>query len=108
MDFENPKTACYACTAIVLLVVVIGGAAWSVGTVEPIEYGIKYNSLSKNIDEDGVVYTGGWYFIGPLTKFITYPSTAVNIDFSRLNGAKNAPLFVRSSGGLGIDLSFSF
>lgn len=107
MDFENPKVACYACTAIVLLVIIIGGAAWSVGTVEPIEYGIKYNSISKNIDETEV-YAGGWYFIGPFNKFFTYPATAINIDFAKLPNAKNPPIQARSAAGLAIDLSFSF
>jgi hypothetical protein len=93
MDFleNNPKLACYIITGIVSIVVLIGGLAWSTGTVEPIEYAVKYNSISKSID-DTKAYAGGWYIIGPFNSFVTYPATNLNIDFSDLPNSKAAPL----------------
>jgi len=51
----------------------MGVLIWTAGTVEPVEYGLKYNTISKMID-DSYVYVGGWYIIGPLNSFITFPS----------------------------------
>lgn len=52
---------CGVCGLLTLLLIVI----FSVGTVEPIEYGIVYNSITKSVNID-TVYPGGWYFIGPI------------------------------------------
>lgn len=68
---------CGVCALLVILIVIL----ISVGTVEPIEYGIKYNSITKTVNTDEV-YPGGWYFIGPFDSFFTFPSTLVNIDFT--------------------------
>lgn len=97
MDFleNNPKVACYIITAIVSIAVLVGGIAWSAGTVEPIQYGLKYNSISKSVDES-YTYEGGWYLIGPFNSFITYPSTSINVDFSTLADSKSPPLSTRS------------
>ena len=98
MDGAGPKIgACCCCclTVIALIFVLI-----SVGTVEPIEYGLKYNSVSKTVGED--VYKGGWYFIGPTYSFITFPATKVNMDFNTFPGSKHPPLAVKDKGGQNI------
>ena len=70
----NSKSACGFCVTVVAIIVAIAGLAYCAGTVEPIQYGLKYNTLSKNIE--GVhVYEGGWYIIGPFNKFIQFPRT---------------------------------
>lgn len=99
MEFleNNPKVAIYIVSAIVGIAVIIGGIAWSAGTVEPVEFGLKYNSISKSID-DSSTYVGGWYLIGPFNSFITYPSTNINVDFSYLPNSKSPPLSTRSGG----------
>lgn len=99
MEFleNNPKLACYIISGIVSIALIIGGIAWSAGTVEPIQYGIKYNSISKSIDESKT-YSGGWYLIGPFNSFITYPSTSINVDFSNLPNSKSTPLVTRAGG----------
>jgi hypothetical protein len=38
--------ACVMCILVLVMIIVIGGA----GTIEPVEYGIVYNKLSKQID----------------------------------------------------------
>jgi len=78
----------------------------SIGTIEPIEYGISYNSISKKTDENNV-YPGGWYMIGPFTSFLTFPSTLVNIDWTDYTGAQRGPLTVRDNDGQDIRFAFS-
>jgi hypothetical protein len=70
----------------------------SIATIEPIEYGIEYNSLSKKTDED-TVYPGGWYVVGPTISFLTFPSTLVNIDWTDYKDAQRTPLTVRDNDG---------
>ena len=108
MDFfsENPKAACYIITGIVALAIVVAGLIWSAGTIEPIEYGLKYNKITKTVDTSRV-YTGGWYLIGPFNSFITFPSINKNIDFADYPGAQSSPYQTRA-GQLSIVLSFSF
>jgi hypothetical protein len=103
---NHPKAACGACTGIIAFVLLVAGLAWAAGTVEPNEYALKYNTISKSVDA-AKAYEGGWYIIGPFNSFITFPKTHVNIDFSDLPGAKAKPLPCRSE-GLPITLSFSF
>ena len=75
---------CLLLTALILVLV-------SIGTVEPIEYGIVYNSFTKKTDEENV-YGGGWYMVGPISSFVTYPATLVNYDFSDYENSKGQPL----------------
>ena len=70
------------CCLLLALIIVI----CSVGTVEPIEYGIVYNSITKTVNTEEV-YAGGWYFIGPIQSFFVFPSTQQNIDFTDYPGA---------------------
>lgn len=73
---------CGICSMLVILIILL----ISIGTVEPIEYGIVYNAISKKVDTENV-YPGGWYFIGPVNSFITFPSTLVNLDFTDFPGS---------------------
>ena len=74
MEFGDGRAGCICCCTVTVIVALIGIVAFCAGTVEPIAYGLKYNTVSKNID-DGKVYEGGWYIIGPLNKFIQFPRT---------------------------------
>lgn len=85
---------CIICWLLVALII----ALVSIGTVEPIEYGIVYNAITKSVDTDNV-YPGGWYFIGPVMSFVTFPATLVNIDFTDFEGAQRKPISVKDSGG---------
>lgn len=55
MDTKT-KITCGCCTGLVAILVVV--LALSFGTVEPTEYGILYNSVSKSIDTE-TIYEGG-------------------------------------------------
>ena len=93
---------CGVCILLTTLIIVI----CSVGTVEPIEYGIVYNSITKTVNTEEV-YAGGWYFIGPIQSFFVFPSTQQNIDFTDFPGAQSPPLEVKDSIGQTIKLTFS-
>ena len=88
---DNPKLICGLVTSVVALALTIGLIVWSAGTVEPIQFALKYNTLSKTVD-NSQVYTGGWYLIGPINSFITFPATNVNIDFANFPGSKSKSL----------------
>jgi hypothetical protein len=46
----------------------------SFDTLEPTEWGLKYNSVTKKLASDDV-YEGGLYLLNPLNSFIVFPST---------------------------------
>ena len=103
----NSKMLCGIGCGICILLTVLIMVLVSIGTVEPIEYGIEYNSFTKKTKED-TVYPGGWYMIGPISSFITFPATLVNYDWSDYDGSKSPPLDnCKDSGGQIITLSFS-
>jgi len=68
----------------------------SIATVEPIEYGLVYSSLTKKVDS-GNVYAGGWYFLGPFSSFINFPATLVNMDYTDFPGHKYQPITCRDN-----------
>lgn len=84
---SNRAIICGIVCAVMWLLVALIVALLSIGTIEPIEYGISYNAITKSINKD-TVYPGGWYFIGPFNSFITFPATSVNIDYSDFEGAQ--------------------
>lgn len=103
---DQEKLICYVscgvcCTVTILILILV-----SIGTVEPIEYGIVYNAITKKVNTD-TVYTGGWYFVGIFNSFEVFPSTLVNMDFTDYPGAISPPLNVKDSAGQNIKLSFS-
>lgn len=100
------KVYCFAICGICILLVFLIIFLASIGTVEPIEYGIVYNSITKKVNAD-TVYPGGWYFIGPVMSFITFPSTLVNLDFTDYPDAQSKPLVVKDNDGQEITLSFA-
>lgn len=93
---------CSICAAITCLIILL----ISIGTVEPIEYAVKYNAITKNIDRENV-YSGGWYIIGPVDSFFTFPATFVNMDFTDFPDARTMPINVKDRDGQEIRLSLS-
>jgi len=94
MDAETLRTvksAGIGCGIFFLIILLI--ICWD--TVEPTEWGLKYNSISKNINsEDSIflslewkillslVYEGGRYLVSPFTSFVTFPRILKSIEFS--------------------------
>jgi len=54
------------------------------------------------------IYDGGRYWIWPWNKFITFPRTLPNIEFSDDRGAQGSSLNSRTEEGLAIQLSVAF
>ena len=52
----------------------------SLGSVEPLHYGITMNVITKNVGT--TTYDNGRYLIGPFDSFIKYPSYLVTVEFS--------------------------
>ena len=81
---KKTKILCGTCTALSLVVTTL--LAVGFGAVEPTEYGIKYNIISKQIDTQ-MVYTGGLQYIGFYNQIITYPATQQILEFSDSSSA---------------------
>jgi regulator of protease activity HflC (stomatin/prohibitin superfamily) len=75
-------------------------------TLEPLQYGITYNKITKVIGKD--IYVSGRYLIGPTKSFIVYPANLVTIEFSDSRKATNEALKTRTGEGLSISLHVSF
>ena len=75
---ELIKIIAIAACAIISLVVLI--LLLSMDTIDPLEYGITINKITKNIGKE--VYGNGRYIIGPFNSFIRYPANLVTIEFS--------------------------
>ena len=50
---------CSICLLLIGLIILL----CSISTLEPTEFGLVYNSVTKKMDN--VPYRGGWYLIGP-------------------------------------------
>lgn len=84
---------------------VIVGISFS--AVEPTEYGILYNIITKQLDTDTIL-EGGLQFVGPTQKIITFPRINKQIEFSDQSGANSPALSTRTKEGLELKLHFSF
>ena len=91
------------CVVISLVMIIL---LVSMDTLEPLQYGITYNKITKVIGKD--VYISGRYLIGPFKNFIVYPSNLVIIEFSDQRKAVGEPLKTRTGEGLAISLHVSF
>jgi len=99
---------CIACVAFVGLLAFVIGMSVSYALLSPLEAGVKMNTLSQSIDPK--FYSQGRHYIGPMHKFIKYPTTLQTIEFSRRSGSDAPPLKVASGGGqlMVLEISFQF
>lgn len=70
----------------VLFVVSAGLVGGSFKIIEPLEYGVLQNTISKEISA-GKVYTSGRFFVGLARSFIVFPRTRRNILFASSGGS---------------------
>lgn len=63
----------FACSIIITVIVLI---SVSFRTLEATEFGIRYNTYTKQIDKTQI-YEPGTYFIGPSSKFIKFPQQVI-------------------------------
>jgi regulator of protease activity HflC (stomatin/prohibitin superfamily) len=93
---------CGCCLAIVVTIIVL--ISLSVASLEQLDFGLNYNSITLTI-EDKVYATAGLHFLGVGHYFITYPRTVQAIEFI---AEENDRLQTRTSDGLPVSLSVSF
>ena len=85
------KLGCASTCCLVVMGLMFGGIYISTSTLEPIEYGLKFNKISKSYKEKDV-YGGGWHLIGPTNTFLTFPATVTNIEFASYKESESPPL----------------
>mmetsp|Transcript_20690 Transcript_20690/g.18337 ORF Transcript_20690/g.18337 Transcript_20690/m.18337 type:complete len:300 (+) Transcript_20690:25-924(+) len=90
---------------VALIIVVVFSFMWD--TVEPTEYGMTYNSITKKAGTEHI-YEGGLYFVGPFQHFIRFPATITHVEFSDRESRNAPPLETRTKEGLGLVLHVSF
>mmetsp|Transcript_46802 Transcript_46802/g.54245 ORF Transcript_46802/g.54245 Transcript_46802/m.54245 type:complete len:309 (-) Transcript_46802:187-1113(-) len=106
MDSEDRTKAGICCGSCVAFIgILLFAISW--GAVEPTEWGLKYNSISKNID-NSTVYDGGRYILGVFTSFVHFPRTLQTIEFSSSPKANAPPLRTRTGEGLALGLHIAF
>lgn len=107
MSFDDDKAVeygigCACCCAVLITIIVLISISFS--SLEQLEYGLNYNSISLQIEKDP--YTNaGLYLLGVGHYFIKYPRTIQMIEFS---ADDNGRLQTRTSDGLPVKLSISF
>eukprot|EP00933_Yihiella_yeosuensis_P035016 TRINITY_DN28493_c0_g1_i1.p1 TRINITY_DN28493_c0_g1~~TRINITY_DN28493_c0_g1_i1.p1 ORF type:complete len:415 (+),score=61.21 TRINITY_DN28493_c0_g1_i1:78-1322(+) len=94
---------CGCISLIALLIVVLV----SLGSLDPTEYGLRYNRISKTVDKS-YVYRGGRHLIGPFASFLVFPATVKSLEFSNRSQAQAPPLGTRTAEGLALNLHVAF
>ena len=85
-DRMNSKTKCLCCSMSCLVILLTSLLIASFAPVEPTEYGVGYNKLTKSLDTTKV-YEGGLNFVGPTRKIFTFPRIHKSIEFSTTSEA---------------------
>jgi len=93
---------CGCAGVMVLLIILL--MCWD--PVEPTDYALIYNSISKNVDSQ--VYEGGRYFLFFTNSFVSFPKTLVSIEFSDSQNSQAPGLQTRTKEGLALTLHISF
>lgn len=93
---------CACCLAVVITIIILIAVSFS--SLEQLEYGLNYNSISLQI-EDEVYEQAGLFFLGVGHYFIKYPKVIQILEFS---ADDNGRLQTRTSDGLPVSLSISF
>lgn len=70
------------------------------------EQGLDYAKISRTLDNK--VYGPGYHYLGFAHKFITYPSTVINMEFSDSESADRPAIESRTDDGLTIKFKASF
>lgn len=86
------------CCALIITGIVL--FAISFRSLEATEFGIRYNTYSKQIDETKI-YDEGTYFLGPSIRFIKFPIEVKAINFN------NNPILIRTSDGMRLSIAVS-
>lgn len=102
MDTGALTCCCFVC----LIALIIFYFILAMDSIEPLQYGVTYNSFTKSIGTE--VYENGRYTIGIFKSFLIYPANYVTIEFSNSPKSTAEPLKTRTAEGLGLTLHISF
>lgn len=99
-SIKTPALSLGACPIVVVML-----ALMSLGAVEPNEYGLVFNWITKSIRP--TVHHGGMHMIGFWNEFVAFPATVQTVEFSSEGVAQHDPLHTRTKEGLALHLSIS-
>ena len=100
------KSKLICCSVSTLIVAVTTCLIFSFASIEPTEYAITENWVSKNIGDE--VLDGGLQFVGVFNEVHKYPATQVLLEFSDTSDSIDLPLETRTQEGLELTLHFAF
>lgn len=106
MDVDDPKQAVCCCCMLTALIAVGVFVFFSFASLDAYEYGLDYSGITKTVDS--TVYPPGYHFLGFGHKFLVYPSTVQNMEFSIESQADRPPIVSRTEDGLMITFKASF
>ena len=73
LDGDNKTNLCICCTVTAsILIIILIASCWD--TVEPTEFGLKCNSISKTCNKEEV-FESGRHLVGPTYYFISFPGS---------------------------------
>ena len=96
----NKKALWIGCGSFACAVVITGIVLFAVSfrSLEATEFGLKYNSYTKQVDK-AQIFEQGTYFVGPSVRFIKFPLQVQAITFANLT--------VRTLDGMKLNLGVS-
>jgi hypothetical protein len=103
VDCAKPALVCLGVVAGAVIILVLA----SITSIEPTQWAVYYNGVSKTIDTS-IVYGSGLHFLLIWNSFIKFPSTYNTIQFSKYSGSNAPALSTRTKEGLAIQLHISF
>jgi len=101
---DSRVAAGLCCTAVLVILIVV---LFSLGSLKPTEYGLRYNKITKQVDTT-YVFQSGRHFIGPFSSLLPFPATVQNLEFSNRTSATAPALSTRTAEGLGLTLHVAF
>lgn len=97
---------CICCSICLIAVMALLLIIMSFSSLPVNTYGLDYSAISKQINDK--VFTSGFHYIGPMHKFIEYPSTMQTFDFSDSGSSNRGPIEARSKDGLMVNFRAQF
>jgi hypothetical protein len=77
-DKRTKMMCCMVSTVVLAMTALVG---LSFGAVEPTQYGILYNLVTKQLDTTTIL-EGGLQYVGATNQIITFPRIQKSIEFS--------------------------
>jgi len=76
--YEHKCKYCSCLGIVLLVIIIIVSVSWDV--IEPTEFGLLQNTITREVDLENV-YGNGRYFVGPTAQFIAFPSNMRTLSY---------------------------